>query len=58
MKAYRVKVIERHVDYVWVEAESPEEARNKAVGVAEPGFEYTEDALVMEEREEIPEDER
>ena len=35
---YRVKVVEKHSDYVWVEADSKEEAEDKAV--AESMCEY------------------
>lgn len=58
MKAYRVKVIERHVDRVWVMATSREDALSKAQEVAEPSFEATEDAYVMDILDEIPEGER
>ncbi len=39
MKTYRVKVTEKHSDYVWVEAESEEEAMNMAPQHAECEFE-------------------
>ncbi len=41
MKKYRVKVTEKHSDYVWVEAESAAEAEDKAVEFAECEFECT-----------------
>ena len=36
---YRVKVTEKHSDYVWVEADSASEAEDKAVSDAECQFE-------------------
>tara|TARA_R110002051_G_C8658701_1_gene488687 strand:- start:1021 stop:1182 length:162 start_codon:yes stop_codon:yes gene_type:complete len=36
---FKVKVTEKHVDYVWVEAESASEAEDKAVEFAECQFE-------------------
>ena len=46
MMKYRVKVTEKHSDYVWVEAESAAEAEDKAVEFAECEFEciYSSDA--------------
>ena len=41
MMKYRVKVTEKHSDYVWVEAESASEAEDKAVEFAECQFECT-----------------
>lgn len=38
---YRVKVTEKHSDYVWVEAESQSEAEEKAPEFAECEFECT-----------------
>jgi len=46
-KTYRVKITEKHSDIVTVEAESEDEALNKAVGIAECGFESTYDAEVL-----------
>lgn len=40
MKAiYRVKVVEKHCDFVWVEAGSAEEAEDRAVEFAECEYE-------------------
>lgn len=49
---YRVKVIERHSDYVWVEADSPDEAEDKAVELAECEFEALVDSKATGETEE------
>lgn len=51
MKVYRVKVIEMHSDYVWVEAESAEEAKSMAPEIAECEYEALHDCEVVEERE-------
>ena len=47
MKRYRVKVTEKHSDYVWVEAKSPELAMNYAVQSAECEFESLYDCEVV-----------
>ena len=39
MKEYRVKVIEKHSDYVWVKANNAEEAQELAIDQAECEFE-------------------
>jgi hypothetical protein len=36
---YRVKVVEKHSDYVWVEADSAKEAEDKAVEHSECEYE-------------------
>lgn len=36
---HRVKVTEKHSDYVWVEADSPSEAEDKAVEIADCEYE-------------------
>ena len=36
---YRVKVVEKHSDFVWVEADSKEEAEDKAIAEAHCEFE-------------------
>ena len=46
MKKYRVKVTEKHSDYVWVEAESEKEALDKAPGLAECEFECVYDCEI------------
>ena len=39
IKKYRVKVTEKHCDYVWVEATSKEEAEDKACEFAQCEYE-------------------
>ena len=51
MKEYRVKVTEKHCDYVWVKAESRDEALEKAPRLAECEYELLYDAEIMEEME-------
>ena len=51
MKEYRVKVTEKHVDYVWVKADSAEEAKDKAHEKSECEFELLYDCEVVEENE-------
>ena len=51
MKEYRVKVTEKHSDYVWVKAESREEAKDKAVDFAACQYETLYDCEVVEENE-------
>ena len=51
MKEYRVKVIEKHSDYVWVKADSAEEAKDKAPEHAECEYEVLYDCEVVEENE-------
>ena len=52
-KRYRVEVVEKHVDYVWVEAESEEEAEDKAPAEAHCEFMCTYSAEATGETEEI-----
>jgi len=51
MKEYRVKVTEKHSGYVWVTASSAEEAKKKAVDLAECEYELLYDLKVVEEQE-------
>lgn len=51
MKEYRVKVTEKHVDYVWVKAESQEEAKKKAVEEAECEYECLYDCEIVAEED-------
>ncbi len=44
---YRVKVIEKHSDYVWVEADSEDEALNKAPEDAQCEFECLYDCEIV-----------
>ena len=44
---YRVKVIEKHSDYVWVDADSAEEAKNIAIKEAECEFECVYDCEII-----------
>ena len=39
MKKFRIKVVEKHSDFVWVEAETAEEAEDKAHNFAECEYE-------------------
>jgi len=49
MKEYRVKVTEKHSDYVWVKANSKEEAEELAPQHAECEFESLYECLVLSE---------
>ncbi len=51
MKEYRVKVTEKHCDYVLVKASSAEEARKKAVEEANCEYELLYDVEVLYEQE-------
>lgn len=51
MKKYTVKVTEKHSDYIWVTADSAEEAKNKAVELADCEYECLYDCEVVEEQE-------
>lgn len=48
---YRVKVAEKHSDYVWVKADSKEEAQDKAVSEANCQFECVYDSEATGETE-------
>lgn len=48
-KEYRVKVTEKHVDYVWVKAKSAEEACGKAHELSECEYEQLYDCEVVQE---------
>lgn len=50
MKAYKVEVVEKHADYVWVVAETEEEAEDKAVKLADCHFECTYSSEVVAEQ--------
>jgi len=45
---YRLKVVEVHTDYVWIDAESVTEAKAKAHEASECEFEYLDDIFVVE----------
>lgn len=47
MKTYRVKVTEKHSDYVWVDAEDEEQAKIKAVELAECEYESLYDCEIV-----------
>lgn len=49
MKEYQVKVTERHVDYVWIKANSREDAKSAAPGEACCEFECVCDCEVISE---------
>ena len=49
MKKYRVKVTERYSDYVWIEAESREEAKKAAVYESNCEFECVLDSEIVGE---------
>ena len=51
MKIYRVKVTEKHSDFVSVEAESKEQAEQKAIDIAECKFECVYDCEVVSSEE-------
>jgi len=51
MKEYRVKVTEKHCDYVWVKANSEYEATRKAPRLAKCKFDVLYDSEVVEERD-------
>lgn len=48
LKDYRVKVTEKHSDYVWVKAESAEQAKELALTIAECEFECVYDCEIVE----------
>lgn len=51
MKKYLVEVIEHHTDKVWVEAESEDDAKDKAMELSDCRFECTYDCVVICEDE-------
>lgn len=51
MKEYRVKVVEKHSDHVWVKAESRAKALEEAMDKANCEFECVYDCQIVEERE-------
>lgn len=51
MKEYRVMVIERHIDYVWITAESKEEAESIAHNESQCDFHLLEEVVAVEEHE-------
>lgn len=53
-KMYRVKVTEKHSDFVWVEADSPREAKEKAPDIASCDFECLYDCEIVEISEANP----
>jgi hypothetical protein len=53
MKRFRVKVVEKHSDYVWVDAVTAEEAEDKAHELAECEYESLYSAEATGETEEI-----
>ena len=48
MNRYRVKVTEMHSDFLWVYAETTQEAESKAIQYSDCMFECVEDAVVVE----------
>jgi hypothetical protein len=53
MKKFRVKVVEKHSDFVWVEAETAEDAESEAHKFAECNYESLYSAEATGETEEI-----
>lgn len=51
MATYRVKVTEKHSDFVWVEADSAEEAKDKAPAHAQCEFEVLYDCEIVSEED-------
>ena len=51
MKVYRVKVTEKHCDYVWVEAESAAEAKDLAPSYSDCEYELLYNCEIVEEKE-------
>ena len=51
MKVYRVKVTEKHCDYVWVEAESAAEALKFAPNQSDCEYELLYDCEIVDEKE-------
>ena len=47
MNSYKVKVIEKHSDYVWVKADTEEEAKDKAMMESECEFEFVYDCEII-----------
>ena len=48
---YRVKVTEKHSDYVWVDANTQEEAKHKAIELAVCEFECFYDCEIADQTE-------
>lgn len=48
LKEYRIRVTEKHTDFVWVTAESAEQAKDAAQAVSECEFECVYDCEVIE----------
>ena len=53
MKKFRVKVVEKHSDFVWVEAETAEDAEDRAHEFAQCEYESLYSAEATGETEEI-----
>lgn len=53
MKKFRVKVVEKHSDFVWVEAENGTEAEDKALELADCNYECWYSSEATGETEEI-----
>lgn len=51
LKEYRVKVTEKHSDYVWITAASPEEAKDRAHELSECEYECLYDCEIVGEQE-------
>ena len=51
MATYRVKVTEKHSDYVWVEADSDEQAKDIAHGYSHCEFECLYDCEIISKEE-------
>ena len=54
MKEYRVKVTEKHVDYVWVKAESSVEAKDRAHALSECEYDVLYDCEIVSENDITP----
>ena len=51
MKNYRVKVIEEHVDYVWIKADSDDAAMDLAMAEANCEYSCVYDCVIVDEEE-------
>jgi hypothetical protein len=51
VKEYRVKVTEKHCDYVWVKAASAEDAKKQAVELSQCEYELLYDCEIVEEQD-------
>jgi len=51
MKRYKVRVVESHVDYVWIEAPTAREAADLAPALSECNYECLYDCEIVDEED-------